>query len=313
MSKVTFVYPIIRTDYIEDSIASLVRCMPKNDYRIVVVDQSIEGVNKNLQENLFNDNHLYIRQKNQGFSNAANKGIVHGLQWQTPYIAVVNDDTRFMYHGWFDDALEEFNTDPRIVAVCPESPRVAGWGYGLSPELCIEVVPFKDEYTKEEIDYLKKGDYNKEEIQSRHEFEIPKTFPYTKRGIVDAIAMWLPIFKREAFIELGLFEERFVWGGGEDYDFNARAYSCGYPVPRDTCDPRFHRRMVSTMKSWVWHWWGKSKDIKHTLDPKLFTGKEPWNDNGQLWTPQFDVWGHYEENGVKKPIKRTSPVYIEKG
>jgi GT2 family glycosyltransferase len=310
MQKVTFVYPIIRTDYIGKSLKTLHKYTKREDILVVVVDQSFEGMYDSSAANPYEQGiDLYIRMKNEGFSKAANEGIIHGLKWNTPYIAVVNDDTEFMYEGWLDDAISEFDTDPNILAVCPESPRVAGWGYGLEHGINIDLLPHKDVYTKEDIEYLKKGDYDAEEIQSRHPFTIPKTFPITKRGVVDGIAMWCPIFKREAFIELGLFEERFVWGGGEDYDMLARAYSCAFPIDRDECDPTFHRRMVSTMKSWVWHWWGQSKDVKEQLRPELFQGKEPWNDNGQLWGPSFDVWGHYkDENGVHKPIKRKLPV-----
>lgn len=304
---ITIVYPIIRTDFIRRSVETLAKYTPAFQFKLVIVDQSISGIDAALKQWLYEGEHLYIRMKNEGFSRASNEGIIHGLKWQTPYICVMNDDTEFMYHGWLNDALEEFKTDEHIIAVCPESPRIAMWGYGLNNREHVELIPYKQEFTPEDIAYLKQGDYNKEEIQSRHEFTIPSTFPFTKRGVVDGIAMWGPIFKREAFIELGLFEEKFIWGGGEDYDMLARAYSCAYPIERDDCDPKYHRRMVSTMKSWVWHHWGQSKDIKETLDPKLFEGKEPWNDNGKLWTPTFDVWGHYEENGVKKPIKRVTP------
>jgi GT2 family glycosyltransferase len=309
---VTFVYPIIRTDFIYDSFATLRKFTEKGTYKVVVIDQSLNGLDPIFINELLKDGHLYMRQQNEGFSNASNKGIIQALKWETPYITIVNDDTVFMYDGWFTDALKEFDSDPHIIAVGPESPRVAMWGYGLTQGEHVELIPYKDNFTPDDIAYLKAGDYDEKEIASRHEFTIPKTFPFTKRGVVDGIAMWCPIFKREAFIELGLFDERFVWGGGEDYDMLARAYSCAYPVVRDICDPKYHRRMVSTMKSWVWHFWGQSKDIKETLDPKLFAHKEPWNDNGQLWTPSFDVWGHYEVNGIKKPIKRTSPVFIGK-
>lgn len=304
----TFIYPIIRTDYIEKSLKSLFKYTDRSKFNLIVVDQSIEGMK--LRDPQYNE--LYIRMKNVGFSKAANEGIVHALKWETPYICIVNDDTEFMYRGWFEDALKEFDTDPNIVAVCPESPRIAGWGYGLEHGACIEILPHKEEYTPEDIAYLKRGDYNKEEMQSRHtEFKIPETFPFTKRGVIDGIAMWCPIFKREAFIRLGLFEEKFIWGGGEDYDMLCRAYSCAYPVARDECEgdgsPN-HLRMVSTMKSWIWHWWGQSKDVKASLDPKLFEGKTPWNSNTELWGPKFDVWGHYDDNGVKRPLKRLLPV-----
>jgi len=306
---ITFIYPIIRTDYVWKSLVSLQKYTDRQKYRIIIVDQSLEGFN--AKGILLNEKDLYIRMKNSGFSKAANEGIIHGLKWNTPYICVVNDDTEFMYSGWLEDALKEFDTDPHIIAVCPESPRIAGWGYGLEHGACIEILPYKEQYSPEDIAYLKKGDYNKEEMQSRHPFKIPESFPFTKRGVIDGIAMWCPIFKREAFIELGLFEERFIWGGGEDYDMLCRAYSCAYPVEREVCDPTHHRRMVSTMKSWIWHWWGQSKDVKSTLDPKLFEGKEPWNNNTELWGPKFDVWGHYDDNGVKKPLKRLHPVLIE--
>jgi GT2 family glycosyltransferase/Sec-independent protein translocase protein TatA len=313
-SKVAFIYPIIRTDFIERSIDTLTEYTEKGTYRIIIVDQSLEGIKQNLVDYLYENDHLYIRQKNQGYSNAANKGIIQALQGQTPYIAVVNDDTEFMYYGWFEDAIEEFDSDPKIVAVNPDSPRFSMAGYGRPHGDNLDIIPYKEKYTPEDIAYLKAGNYDKEEIQSRTPYEIPETFPFTRRGVMDGITTWLTIFKREALMELGLFEERFVWGGGEDYDMNARAYSCGYPVPRDDCDPTLHRRMVSTMKSWVWHHWGKSKDSKFELDPELFKHKEPWNNLEELWAPTFDLLGHYtDESGVIRPIKRKLPVLIEKG
>lgn len=305
--KNVFIYPIIRTDFIERALLTLKRTTNRDNYKIIVVDQSLEGIAESLKTALYEEGDVYIRFRNSGFSKAANEGIVHALRWGVPYITICNDDTEPMYYGWFEDALEEFKTDEKIVAVCPESPRIAMWGYGLNNGEHVELVPHKEEFSQQDIEYLKKGDYNEVEIRARHSFEIPKSFPFTKRGVVDGIAMWMPIFKREAFIELGLFEEKFIWGGGEDYDMLARSYSCAYPIPREKCDPTHHRRMVSTMKSWVWHWWGQSKDVKQTLDPALFSGKQPWNDGPSLWTPGYDVWGHVDG----KPISRIQPISIE--
>lgn len=343
-TEIIFVYPVIRDDYIYKSIESLHKYTDHDKFRVIVVDQSVKGLNMEWCDKYV---HLYIRQKNKGFSNAANKGIIHALRQNVPYISVVNDDTEFMYPGWLEDALLEFDTDPRIVAVCPESPRVPLWGYGRPHDEYIDIVEYKEEYSPEDIAFLKSGDYEKlleryplepenlpnQLADGRPDWEgktyIPidrrdvspnkgkPVFPLTKRGVIDGIAMWMPIFKREAFIELGLFEERFVWGGGEDYDLNTRAYSCAWPIPREECDDSQHKRMVSTMKSWVWHWWGKSKDIKSELDPALFAGMEPWNDSDYLWPPEinngrhFDTWGHYDLNGQRKPFKRIPEVYVE--
>lgn len=306
---ITFIYPIIRTDFIKKSILSLYAKTDNSKFNVIVVDESIEGLDKEFIDKYI---HFYIRMKNQGFSKAVNEGIIHALRWNVPYIGICNDDTEIMYSGWFEDLLEEFKTDDKIVAVCPESPRVPMWGYGLEHGEYTDILPYKEAYSPEDIAYLKSGHYDKSEIQGRTKFEIPQSFPFEKAGVIDAIAMWFPIFKREAFIELGLFDEKFVWGGGEDYDMNARAYSCGYPISRDECDPTFHRRMVSTMRSWVWHHWGQSKDVKGSLNPLLFEGKEPWNNNDQIWGPKFDVWGHFEdEKGIRRPIKRKVPPEIE--
>ena len=345
MSRVAFVYPIIRDDFIYKSVETLYKYT--KDFTLIVVDQSIKGLDRDwIDKNV----HLYLRMKNQGFAKAANEGMIHALRWGTPYIACVNDDTEFMYDGWFEDALQEFETDPKIVAVCPESPRIPLWGYGRPHEEYIDLVEYKETYTPEDIVFLKSGDYEKLlERYPAEPMDIPDklpdgradwkgktyipveqrkeqpnygqmTFPLSKRGVIDAIAMWLPIFKREGLIENGLFDERFVWGGGDDYDMDSRAYSCAWPVERDECDPAYHRRMVSTMKSWVWHWFGKSKDVKGELDPKLFEGLEPWNDLDALWPPEInqgrhaDPWSHPPDpsnpDALRVPLKRVKEVYI---
>ena len=133
------------------------------------------------------------------------------------------------------------------------------WGYGHTQGEYLEILPYKEQYSPEDIAYLKKGDYNKADIEKRwiekygEDNKISLAFPFTQRGVVDAFAGWLPIFKREGLIENGLYDERFVWGGGEDYDWMARVYSCAWPIARDNCDPAFHKRAVSTMKIFYGH------------------------------------------------------------
>lgn len=311
---ITFIYPIIRDDYIQASLESLEKFTDRSKYKLIIVDQTLSGMKWYPEDNRVD---MVIRMKNQGFATASNTGIRVALSWNTPYIAVINDDVEFIYDKWLEDALEEFKTDPNIIAVNPECPRVPMWGYGMTNGEYLEILPYKDAYTPQDIAYLKQGDYNKEVIKSRHDFEIPESFPFTKRGVIDGFAGWLPIFKREGLIEKGLYDERFVWGGGEDYDLMGRVYSCAWPVYREDCDPKYHRRAVSTMKSWVWHHWGQSKDVKPTLDPRLFEGRESWNNLDELYPPDInngnhiDPWGHWtDKDGKKKPFKRVKNVYI---
>ena len=115
--------------------------------------------------------------------------------------------------------------------------------------------------------------------------------------------------KRKGLEELGLLDEKFFPGGGEDMDMNARAYSCAWPEPRDICDPVYHRRMVSTSKSWVWHEWSKSRNI----DPNDPIFSHPrWNANEELWPNGFDVWSHgTDDKGVKFPYKRIPEIFVD--
>lgn len=302
MPEVTFVYPVLRNDFVKKSLETLYRFTDPSKFRVIVVDQTIKGI-PDLKAD------MVIRMKNQGFAKAANEGMIHGLRWGTPYVAVVNDDVELIYDRWWEDLLEEFKTDSRIIAVNPMCPKIAMWGYGMTNGEYLELLPYKEPYAETDIAYLKAGNYNEAEIRSRHPFEIPKSFPFTQRGVVDAFAGWLPVFKREALLEVGLYDERFVWGGGEDYDWMGRAYSCAWPIPRETCDPRFHKRAVSSMKSWVWHHWGKSKDESASLDPRLFEGRESWNRLDDLWSPYCDPWGHTRES-EKKPLKRDPSVHV---
>ena len=342
MPRLAIVLPIIRDDYIYRAVETLYKYT--KDFSLIVVDQTINGLpTKWIDENV----HLYMRQKNQGFSNAVNKGFALALRTKVPYICSMNDDVELIHSSWFDDLLEEFKTDPNIIAVCPESPRIPLWGYGRPAGENIDLIEYKEQYTQDDIDFLKAGNY--QSITDRYPIEpldlpdgpdnkkdwggkiyVPidrrpesgnqgkPVFPLEKRGVIDAIAMWMPVFKREALIEKGMFDERFVWGGGEDYELNTRAYSCAFPVDRTDCDERYHRRMVSTMKSWVWHWWGKSKDVKAELDPKLFEGKVPWNDINSIFPADLnggkysDPWGHWvDENGVRRPFRRIPGVHVD--
>lgn len=295
--KLVVIFPIIRNDFINKALETLRKYT--TDITIIVVDQSIEGFKGEAD--------MVIRMKNQGFSKAANEGIIHALQWNADYICVCNDDVEFMSPDWFDGIEEEFATDPRIIAVNPECPRVPLWGYGRDHGEYAEIIPYKEEFTPEDIAYLKAGNY---EDMAERVTDLPTTFPLKKRGVIDGFAMWCPVFKRGFFDKVGFFEERFIWGGGEDYSMMARAYSCAWPYDREECNPAFHWRMVSSMKSWVWHHWGQSKDAKQELDPKLFEGLTPWNDINSLWEiapngQKIDPWGHWtDDKGVKRPFRR---------
>jgi len=103
-------------------------------------------------------------------------------------------------------------------------------------------------------------------------------------AVIDGIAMWLVVFKRKEWEEVGMFDERFFPGGGEDYDLDFRIYDEGY-------------RAVASSLSWVWHHWGKSKDDPRGFSTALPNARGPWNKLSTkgfgregLYHPDVDVW-----------------------
>ena len=104
-------------------------------------------------------------------------------------------------------------------------------------------------------------------------------------AVVDAFACWCTVCKTDALAKIGLFDERFRDGGGEDYDFMSRAYQAGY-------------RCLSTSKAWCYHHWGRSKDSPDGFNTALPSIGPHWNclstkgfgEQG-LWDPDLDCWG----------------------
>ena len=161
MSKqIAFVYPIIRTDYVKRSLETLYKYTHDIEFDVYVVDGSIEKLSPGVVKKYIQ---THIPMDNPGFSRACNIGIITALRnKQYEYLAMVNDDTEFMHEGWLTDALEEFKTDKKILAVCPESPRVPMWGYGLDHGEHVDIIKHKETFTPEDIAYLKQGEYKKE-------------------------------------------------------------------------------------------------------------------------------------------------------
>ncbi len=291
MEKInTFIYPIIRQDNIERSLETLYKYTDDNFY-VYVVDQTPNGVYDKIKDKI----HMYFRPyRNLGFAKAVNTGIRLA---DTPFVTIINDDTEFINKKWWNGILETFHKyGDTVLGVNPMSPKQAGWGYGWAPDKYVELMPYKETYTEEDYNFLLKGDF------TSIEDKLPKTFPRHQTGVIDAIAMWFVVFKREAFDKVGLFHERFYPGSGEDYDFNCKCYSKNY-------------RLLGTTLSWVYHHWsgskgkgmgeGNTEDVVATIDPA-----RAWNKLGELWPAElneghdFDVWGYYTHEGVKKPLNR---------
>jgi hypothetical protein len=117
--------------------------------------------------------------------------------------------------------------------------------------------------------------------------------------VVDGAVFIMSYFKRECLLDVGLMDEHFFPGSGEDTDWNARAYQKGY-------------RVVSTSKSWVWHEWSKSKDLFASgdlEDPYYKPHDHPyWNNHSDLWPDGFDVWGKDKDG---KAYPRVGEIFTD--
>lgn len=288
---VTYIITPIAEKFIYRYIYTLYKYSKPDSFRLILIDQIKDGISSELWSKIRDKVHLYMHPyRNLGYAKAQNEGIIHALHWQTPYICASNDDIEIMDSRWIDGIYETFKMNEKIGCVIPMSPRVFGWGYGV--DYNPEVLPYKEEYTKEDYDYLLKGDFTDSKAK------LPETYPRQVGGtIVDGAVFVMSYFKRECLLDVGLMDEHYFPGSGEDYDWNARAYQKGW-------------RAVSTSKSWVWHELSKSKDLfaSGELEQPYYKNRPYWNNQGELWPKGFDVWGK-DKDGKLYP--RVEEIFVE--
>ena len=160
--------------------------------------------------------------------------------------------------------MDSFAKYDNAIGVVPMSPKEPGWGYN-EPGYRVHAT-------------LKECLADPDGVAER-------LIKKWKGSVIDGFAAWCPTYKREEWIDLGMYDERFN-AGGEDYDVMARGSQAGY-------------RFIATSFSWVYHFWGQSKDEPDGLNVALPAARPPWNklsvkgfgDEG-LWDYDVDIWGH---------------------
>lgn len=290
----TFIIPIIRDDLIERCLETLYKNTVPNFY-VYVIDQTPNGIDMNLRDRY--QNLMIIRSPrtlthtkgNLGFSKATNLGIA---LVETPYFTMCNDDVEFIDRRWWFGVQDTFKKatestpDRPCMMVNPGSIRLPDWSVGRPSGDHHDILPYQQKYSKEEYDHL----VNDEHYINEHLTLMPGS-------VIDGVTMYCSVFKTKMFLEVGLLNEKFYPGGGEDYDYNCRANMHGY-------------RCVGTTMSWVWHHWSKSfatiqeaDAIKDLIDEKL-----RWNNNNELWGEGFDIWGVKDMKPEDIPPITLSPL-----
>jgi GT2 family glycosyltransferase len=240
--------------------------MTPPNYKTIVVNQT--EPNREFEWQLYGHCDYIIRtHKNLGFAQASNLGVRLA---PTEYVTVLNDDCVFIHPGWWSGIVETFRRYETAVCVNPMSPKEPGWGYG------------KEGY----IYHLSFGESVKPD-------NILKLINEKNGQMIDGLTCWCSVFKADALDEIGLFDERHFPGEGEDYDMMGRIYAAGY-------------RALSTSLSWVWHYWGQSKDRPDGLSMALPPARERWNRLDILWPDGFDVWAKDPE--TQEPLRRIPEI-----
>jgi len=194
----------------------------EQNYRVIVIHNgfTFDSPDKDLIPEIKKKTHLWIDSyKNLGFAKSMNTGIRIA---DTPFITCANDDVEILYQGWWDEIMNNFKERPQLMGFNPHSP-------------CNKM------HTGDRvIEYPYKEEYNEDDIRKMKEF-------FTGQKFYIGCCTYFTIFKRQLFQEIGLFDESFGQGSGEDYDLMVRAAKKDYVIAGGS----------STM---VFHWWGATKD-----------------------------------------------------
>lgn len=275
----TFIIPLIRDDLIDRCLETLYEYTEAGTFYVYIIDQTIKGIDATKLRNQYK-NLMVIRTPksdihytgNLGFAQATNLGI---SLVQTPYFTMLNDDVEFINKDWWQGVLDTFEqvekatpSSPAVI-VCPASIRLADWSVGRAAGDDFDILPYKEQYTEKDWDFLvKEPHYVNEHLTIQPD------------SVFDGVTMYATVCDTKKFLQVGLLDEHYYPGSGEDYDWSCKSRMFGY-------------RCVATTKSWVFHHW--SATFKTIRDKKevgeLVQDNLRWNSNHEKWGKDFDIWG----------------------
>lgn len=203
-----------------EAVESLYKFTPHN-FKIIVIFNGTDADYVKAKELLGDKVHLWVKpHRNLGFGKSMNLGIRLA---DTEYVTLANDDVEVLYDTWWQETMALFAENPKLGGFNPHSfinKRHTG-----DRAVQFEI---KDEYTPEDIAAMKQVFHN-------------------ERYYSGLICTFFTICRKAMFDQIGLFDESFGLGSGEDYDLCVRATRAGYA-------------MAGGSKVMVRHWWGGTKD-----------------------------------------------------
>lgn len=217
----TYIVPTLNN---VEGLVKLVRSLYKftpHNFRIISVFNGTEEDYQKARAELGDQVHVWLRPyRNLGFGKSMNMGIKLA---DTEFVTIANDDVEVIYDTWWDEVMEQFAKEPRLG--------------GFNPHSFINKKHTGDRLAQYEI----KDEYTAEDIAKMKEIF------HSERSYAGLICTYFTICKKAMFDDIGLFDESFGLGSGEDYDLCVRATRAGYLLAGGS----------SVM---VKHWWGATKD-----------------------------------------------------
>jgi GT2 family glycosyltransferase len=298
----TVIVPVVRPDLVERMLQTLYEYTEPMFY-VYLIDQTVPGLDSQHLRNQYK-NLMVIRTPksdvhhtgNLGFAQATNLGI---SLVQTPYFMMCNDDVEFIHPKWWQGVLDTFDKveqatpDRPAVIVNPSTTKLPDWSIGKKAGEDHYVIPYKENYTDADWNFL----VNEDHYVNEHLTIKPGT-------VIDGVTMYASVAHTRRFLEIGMLDERYYPGSGEDYDYSCRASMVGY-------------RCVGTTLSWIFHHWSTSfKAIQDELDVgSLQIPELNWNQTNEKWGDGFDIWGvKCNECGanMRCPKNDSSVAYCDK-
>jgi GT2 family glycosyltransferase len=217
----TFIIPTINNlEGLSKLVKSIYKYTEPDSFRIISVFNGTDEDFEKIRKEIGNKIHVWIKPyRNLGFGKSMNIGIQMAT---TEYVTLANDDVEVLYPSWWQDIMAIFADHANLGGFNPHSFINKRHTGDRAAQYDI-----KDEYSQEDIDKMKQ-------------------IFHSERWYVGCCTFFT-ICKKAMFDKVGLFDESFGLGSGEDYDLCIRAAKGGYLIAGGS--------LVM-----VKHWWGATKD-----------------------------------------------------
>ncbi len=317
MDDVTICTSFIRQDFVLDCLRSIHKYVKSISYKIISVNQT--QPNREFEEELYSLSDVVIRPHvNFGFSQSMNIAMRIA---PSPYILALNDDV-LMINDPFPGIFETFERFENAAAVCSQSVKEPGWGWGepgyryLIPEKYIvgslKELHDRDRSLMARVKEAKHNweEFNKQSLRDTGErnkllAELQNWRKQYSETQEELEARVLELSYQKEYTD-ALVEEK-NWAVVDGFAMFAPVFRADVLREVGYFDERFNAggddydalyryykagyRMLSTSRSLTWHAWGKSKDSSDGYTTALQRARPPWN---KLSTKGFGPDGLYD-------------------